>query len=52
MLSRLDETEQEKFKQELESPLEGESAADVRVSQETLDRENAAFDAVMGMIGR
>lgn len=45
------EEDREKFIQELDMPLEGESAKRIQVSQETIDKENEAFDAFAGMLG-
>jgi hypothetical protein len=47
----MDENGREKFIEELDTPLEGESAKEVKVTQETIDRENDAFDALAGMTG-
>lgn len=48
---RMKPEEVEKFNEELVQPLEGESRERRPVSQETIERENDNFDAVLGMIG-
>jgi hypothetical protein len=46
---RLSPEDKERFDTELMSPLEGESAKELKVSQSTIDQEMQAFDALAGM---